>query len=135
MDKKGFAAEFCRAAIIFLYGGFCYGAIEILYRGNTHPSMFVLGGICFLWVGGINSFFRVKPPLWLQMVLGGIFITLSEFICGLIFNIWFGLKVWDYSKLPYNIMGQICPMFIFIWVMLSLPAIVLEDAVRKKLGS
>ncbi len=133
MRKNGFAGELFGSLVVFLAGGFIYGAIEILYRGNTHPSMFVLGGICLLWVGGLNSFFRHTPPLWIQVLLGGAFITLAEFACGLVYNVWLGMKVWDYSKLPLNIMGQVCPMFFFAWVLLSLPAILLEDVIRRAL--
>lgn len=134
MRDNGFAAEFFRVFVIFLTGGFVYGLIEILYRGNTHPSMFVLGGLCLVWIGGFNSFFKVSPPLWVQLLLGGAFITSAEFVCGLVYNIWLGMRVWDYSKLPMNIMGQICPMFFFIWVIISLPAVFLEDALRKAFG-
>ncbi len=130
MRQDGFSAEFLRAFVVFLAGGFIYGAIEIIYRGNTHPSMFVLGGLCFLWVGGFNSFFSRVPPFPVQVILGGAFITLAEFFCGLIFNIGLGLRVWDYSKLPFNIMGQVCPMFFFLWLALSFPAIIAEDILR-----
>ena len=130
MRRDGFAEELVQALVIFLAGGFIYGAIEIIYRGHTHPSMFVLGGICLLWVGGCGRFFRYAPPLWVQVLIGGAFITLAEFDFGLIYNVWLDMRVWDYSKLPYNIMGQVCPMFFFSWVALSLPAILAENALR-----
>ena len=41
-----------------LTGGFLYCLVEILYRGYTHISMFLLGGICFLCIGGIRRTFR-----------------------------------------------------------------------------
>ncbi len=132
MGENSFARELLRSLVIFLAGGFIYGAVEILYRGHTHPSMFVLGGICLLWVGGLNSFFGRTPPLWVQLLLGGVFITLAEFACGLVYNVWLGMKVWDYSKLPLNIMGQVCPMFFFAWVLLSFPAIIVEDVIRRR---
>lgn len=132
MGENSFARELLRSLVIFLAGGFIYGAVEILYRGHTHPSMFVLGGICLLWVGGLNSFFRRTPPLWVQLLLGGVFITLAEFACGLVYNVWLGMRVWDYSKLPLNIMGQVCPMFFFAWVLLSFPAIIVEDVIRRR---
>lgn len=130
MSRESFGYELIKSFVIFLAGGFIYGLIEIIYRGNTHPSMFVLGGLCLLWIGGAGRFFRVSVPMWLQVLLGGLFITLAEFSFGLIYNIWLGLKVWDYSKLPFNIMGQICPMFFFLWVAISLPAILIESLFR-----
>lgn len=131
MKNGSFASEFVQALVIFLTGGFIYGIIEIIYRGHTHPSMFVLGGICLLWVGGFGHFFRRSFPLWVQVILGGTFITLAEFLCGLIYNVQLGLRVWDYSKLPFNIMGQVCPLFFFAWVALSLPAIIVERVIRR----
>ncbi len=130
MDKKGFAAELLKALVIFLAGGFIYGLIEIIYRGHTHPSMFVLGGLCLLWIGGFDSFFVKAPPLWVQLIAGGAFITAAEFACGLIFNVALGMKVWDYSDIPLNIMGQICLPYSFAWVMLSLPAVIAENIMR-----
>ena len=130
ISKNGFAAEFLKAAVIFMAGGFIYGAIEILYRGHTHPSMFVLGGLSLLWVGGLNSFFGKNPPLLLQMAAGSVIITLGEFVCGVVVNLWLGMDVWDYSKMPFNIMGQVCLLFVFIWFFLSLPAILIEDYMR-----
>lgn len=126
MKRDGFAAQLTQAFVIFLTGGFIYGAIEILYRGHTHPSMFVLGGICLLWVGSFSALPSHPLPLWLQVLLGGVFITLAEFFCGLVYNVWLGLRIWDYSKLPLNIMGQVCPMFFFAWTALALPAILIH---------
>ena len=128
--ERSFAEEFIQSAVIFLTGGFVYGAIELIYRGHTHPSMFVLGGICLLWVGGLDSFFRIRLPLRVQVILGGMLITAAEFLFGLVYNIWLGMKVWDYSRLPLNIMGQVCPLFFFAWVALSLPAIMAENMIR-----
>lgn len=130
MKTNSFTDEFFRQIVIFLAGGFIYGAVEILYRGHTHPSMFITGGLCLVWVGGLNSFFRKDLPVVLQMAVGGFIITLAEFICGTIVNIGFGMEVWDYSDLPFNIMGQVCLLFFCIWFVFSLPAILIEDFIR-----
>lgn len=130
MERGSFAEEFFTQLIIFLMGGFIYGAIEILFRGYTHPSMFVTGGLCLIWVGGLNSFFEKKLSVPVQMLLGSVIITAAEFICGLIVNIGFGMNVWDYSNMPFNIMGQVCLMFLFFWFLISLPAIFIEDFIR-----
>ena len=111
-------------------GGFIYGAIEILFRGYTHPSMFVTGGLCLVWVGGLNSFFEKQLSLPAQMFIGSIIITTAEFLCGLIVNIGFGMNVWDYSNMPFNIMGQVCLMFLCFWFLISFPAIIIEDFIR-----
>lgn len=133
MTKNSFMTEFFRQLVIFLMGGFIYGAIEILYRGHTHPSMFITGGLCLVWVGGLNSFFKKPLSVPVQMILGAIIITAAEFICGVIVNIGFGMEVWDYSNLPFNIMGQVCLLFLCIWFVFSLPAILIEDYIRYKM--
>ena len=39
--------------ILFLFGGTGYALLELLWRGFTHWSMFVLGGVCYLLVGRV----------------------------------------------------------------------------------
>lgn len=131
MEKGTFAGELFKQVVIFLMGGFIYGGIEILFRGYTHPSMFVTGGLCLVWVGGLNSFFRKQFTLPVQMLIGGLIITSAEFLCGLIVNIGFGMNVWDYSNMPFNIMGQVCLLFLFFWFLISFPAILIEDFIRR----
>lgn len=130
MKTDSYSSELFKQLVIFLFGGFIYGAVEIIFRGHTHPSMFVAGGLCLVWIGGLNRFFRRKFSLITQMLLGSFIITFAEFIFGLIVNVIFNLKVWDYSMLPLNIMGQVCPLFTGAWFMLSLPAVLVEEAIR-----
>lgn len=130
MAKNSFMTEFFRQLVIFLMGGFIYGLIEIVYRGHTHPSMFITGGLCLVWVGGLNSFFKKTISVPMQMIMGALIITSAEFVCGVIVNIGFKMEVWDYSNLPFNIMGQVCLLFLCIWFVFSLPAILIEDYIR-----
>lgn len=71
-----------------------------------------------------------KTPLWLQGLACGSAITAVEFVVGLVLNIWLGMGVWDYSGLPFNLMGQICLPFWALWVVGSVPAIVILDWLR-----
>ncbi len=125
--------ERVKLLILFLTGGFIYGAIEVAYKGNTHISMFITGGLCFILTGGLNSYWDRSMPLLKQMALSGSLITCLEFICGCIVNLWLDLNVWDYSRLPFNLSGQICLLFTVIWFFLSLIAIFLDDLIRWKL--
>lgn len=119
-----------KTAVLFICGGLSYVIIELLWRGYSHPSMFVLGGICFVLVGLINEVLPWSMGLIWQSLIGGTIITIAEFVVGLIINVWLGLGVWDYSTLPLNIMGQICLPFYFAWVALSGVAIVIDDWLR-----
>lgn len=116
--------------ILFIIGGTIYVSLELLFRGRSHISMFILGGLCFVTVGGINNYISWEMPLILQMLIGAVIITTLEFITGYIVNIKLGLNVWDYSNQPFNIMGQICLSFSFLWTLISLIAIVLDDYLR-----
>lgn len=117
-------------AFLLVIGGLAYILIELLFRGRTHISMFFLGGVCFISVGLINEVLSWDMPLVIQMLIGGMIITLLEFISGCVLNLLLGLNVWDYSNMYGNVLGQICPLFSFIWVMLSGVAIVLDDWIR-----
>lgn len=107
-------------------------SIEILYRGYTHWTMGILGGISFVSIGLINEILSWDTPLAIQALIGSIMITLYEFITGVILNIWLGLGIWDYSNLPFNILGQICLPFSIIWYFLSIVGICLDDFLRWK---
>ena len=117
---------------LFFVGATIYVVIEKLYRGYSHWTMFLLGGICFIALGLINEVMPWDMPLLLQMFVGGVIITVLEFITGCVVNLWLGWNVWDYSELPFNLWGQISLFSSIVWVGLSLVAIVLDDYIRWK---
>lgn len=125
--------EAVKLILLFLMGGMIYFAIELAYKGDSHCSMFITGGFCFLLIGGINSYFDRNMPLIRQMFFSAVIITLLEFISGVIVNIGLHLNVWDYSRIPFNFMGQICPRFFCIWFFLSLVGIFLDDFFRERM--
>ena len=118
---------------LFCVGAGLYVSIELLYRGYSHWTMGVLGGISFVSIGLINEVLSWNTPLALQALIGSVTITFYEFIFGVILNIWLGLNIWDYSNLPFNILGQICIPFSVIWYFLSIIGICLDDFLRWKL--
>lgn len=116
--------------VLAVIGGAIYVGIEMLWRGHSHPSMFILGGLCFVSIGLINELFPWELGIVWQALIGGTLVTCLEFITGVIVNIWLKLGVWDYSGLPLNILGQACLPFYFAWVGLSVVAIVFDDYLR-----
>lgn len=114
--------------ILFGIGGFIYVIIELLWRGRTHWTMFVVGGLCFVLLGLINEVFTWDMPLIRQMALSAVLITIVELLVGLIINPTHA--IWDYCNTPLNIMGQICLPYTILWFLLSLPAIILDDYLR-----
>ena len=119
--------------LLFNLGGFIYYMIEILTRGYSHWTMFLLGGLCFLIVGAINNFLPWEMYFEVQSILGAGIITVLEFITGIIVNIILGWNVWDYSDRPFNLLGQICLPFSLIWIVLSAVIIIVDDYIRYKL--
>lgn len=119
-----------KLAILALIGGTAYVLIELAWRGHSHISMFALGALCFVLLGGINEFIPWELGMVWQMLIGAAVVTALEFVVGVIVNIWLGLGVWDYSNLPLNFMGQICLPFSLAWVALAGVAIVVDDYLR-----
>lgn len=116
---------------LFFIGGKLYTLIEILWRGFTHWTMFILGGGCFVIMGLLNEYrFSWKDSLLKQSVISAVIITIFEFITGCIVNLWLGWAVWDYSSLPFNLLGQICLYYFLLWIPLSAVGIVLDDWIR-----
>lgn len=115
--------------ILLLIGGAAYYCIELLARGFSHWTMFLVGGICFILIGIINEI-TPKIPLIQQMLLSAVIITIVEFVSGCILNLWLGLEIWDYSDNMGNILGQICPRHTIYWFLLSSVGIVVDDYIR-----
>lgn len=123
-------SHFAKAVDLFTVGGICYYLSEVIWRGYSHWTMFIAGGLIFLLIGIQNQRNRWEWALTSQMLLAGLTITICELITGLIVNVWLGLNVWDYSMKPYNLWGQICLVNSVLWFFYSILAIVLDDYLR-----
>ena len=117
-------------AVLALCGGCVYFLIEMAWRGHSHWTMAVLGGVCFVLIGDINEFIPWNMPLILQGAIGSGIVTVLELVSGIILNLWLGLGIWDYSNMPFNLLGQICLPFTLLWVALSIVAVALDDWLR-----
>ena len=120
---------FIKYLILLLVGGTAYYGIEVLARGFSHWTMFIIGGICFILIGIINEI-TPKMPIVRQMILSAIIITAIEFISGCILNLWLGLNIWDYSNETFNLLGQISLKHTIYWFFLSCIGIILDDYIR-----
>lgn len=106
---------------VFLLGSAIYGSIELISRGWTHWSMLLAGGICISMMYCITN--QCGFPIWQKWVLCAAVITTVEFLCGILFNLHLKWHIWDYSAKAYNLMGQICPAYSFIWLCISVPGV------------
>ena len=105
--------------IVFILGGYAYAMIEILFRGYTHWTMVLTGGACILTIYIISGWL-MSVPLLVGALMCALIITFYEFCVGIIVNLRLGWQVWDYSDMPGNILGQICPTFTILWFLLCL---------------
>lgn len=120
-----------KGLVLFLIGGATYALLEVIWRGYTHVTMFVLGGVLFILLGALNeNLLEWDTPLFIQGLIGAVVVTSAELISGIVLNLWLGMNVWSYSDIPFNFMGQICLPFSLLWVPVSMAAIVLDDYIR-----
>ena len=101
-------------SLVFLLGGCGYVLLELVYRGRSHSSMFVAGGLCLVLIGFLDA---LPLPFFLRALLGAAVITAVELTIGLLVNRDF--SVWDYRDQPGNFLGQICPLFSALWIPLA----------------
>ena len=115
--------KIARKLTLFTIGGGAYVGLELLYRGRSHISMFGAGGLCFLLIGQLRRF---RMPRTVRVGAGAGIITVVELLTGLLVNR--DYQVWDYRHQPGNILGQICPMFMALWVPVTVAALGLYQA-------
>ncbi len=106
---------------LFCIGGTAYLLLEWLWRGRSHPSMFVVGGTCFHLIGGIGNRLWHKSRCLAALVCS-VAVTAVEYLSGCLINLRLRWNVWDYRHLPFNLHGQICLLYSILWGFLSFPA-------------
>lgn len=126
--------KFQQYFLLWLTGGIAYFYLEIMFRGYSHYSMIICGGFCFLFVGqtGLNILYRKSRFFIVKiMAASALIITTLEFVTGLIVNIVFDLKVWDYSRVKGNIMGQVCLPYTFLWGVMGLLCVYMTYIIKR----
>ena len=106
---------------LFLSCGFIYCMIEILFRGWSHWSMFVLTGFLGIFcVDSINNTLSFDCDYIVQILISTILCTIGEGISGIILNVWLQLNVWDYSKMTFGtfFFGQCNVLFCVAWALI-----------------
>ena len=111
---------------LWTMGGCLYYGFELVFRGFSHWTMFVLGGICFLFIYMQGAVLKWMDSLALQILRCIIFVTAMEFIAGIILNKWLKLGIWSYERMPFHIFGQVCLPFVIIFSGLCALGIILS---------
>lgn len=118
---------------LFLFGGAVYYLIEVIYKGSSHWAMFFVGGVAFRFIGWVRVTLSRLHLLW-QCALCGVLVTFVEFVSGCILNLRCHWSLWDYSHLPYNVLGQVCLPFTLAWAFLSVPALQMDKLLCRHLA-
>ena len=121
------AAEY---AAVFAVGAVGYALIELFWRGRTHWTMMLTGGVCMAFIYHTEKKYS-GAARWKRCLADTEMISLCELTVGFFVNILLDWHVWDYSSLPFNIFGQICPLYALLWFLLCLPATYLCAALNK----
>ena len=98
----------------FLTGCVVYPLLEVAFRGYSHWTMGLTGGICF---AALFLFQWTFPdlPFWRKAMLGALTIIVLELTVGSVVNLWLGWGIWDYTNLRFHYLGQISLVFALIW--------------------
>ena len=102
-------------AMLFLLGGGGYLAIELAWRGASHWTMFLAGGICLCVLQAL----AVRPVcLPLAAGAGAAAVSGLEVCIGLACREVLHNAVWDYSAEWGNLAGLVCPRYCLYWFLL-----------------
>lgn len=126
MSKK-IPSKLLQYLFIYIFSGSFYCIVEILFRGYSHYSMFILAGFIGLIICYQNdNIISYESPFEAQVLFCAAISTLGEYITGLIANQDF--YIWDYRGLWGTFAnGQLNIFFIFAWIIICAIAIPILD--------
>lgn len=122
------------AIFLFFTGSVLGWVLEVFFRRFFSAKKwinpgFLTGPYLPLYGFGLAGLFAItRIPIhtgqaWLDalltILLMGVTMTVIEYLSGLIFIKGMKIKLWDYSKQWGNIQGIICPLFSFLWLLIS----------------
>ena len=122
----------CQKCLLkFMIGGVGYGLLELIWRGRTHWSMVLTGGVCLVAICAVNEKMK-KRNIFLRAAVCAAAITAAEFAVGMVVNRLFDMDVWSYEEMFGNVLGQICPLYSFLWFLLCVPICFFAERIGKK---
>lgn len=106
----------------FIYGflGWCTEVAFAAIRQRTFVNRgFLNGPICPIYGIGVTLVVTalqpyLKHPFYLYLA-SAVLVTVLELLTGILLEKLFHHKWWDYSDMPLNIGGYVCPLFSLIW--------------------
>lgn len=115
---------------LFLVGFCVYITIEVIFRGYSYWQMGICGGLAISLLDKINDHISWDTDILVQGMLGSALITFFELVIGLASIKENVPRMWDYTNMPFNYRGIVCPEFSAVWFILSLAAVFLADAIN-----
>lgn len=122
--------------LLWTWGGTVYFFLEVFWKtshgnaGRISWTMLLVAILLCVPVERCGAELPWRIPLWLQALACSALVTAVEFFIGLLLNVFLGLGIWDYSNLPGNLAGQICPQFSVLWFALCFVFIPVFDWIR-----
>lgn len=110
--------------ILYSFGGF---VLEVLFARVTGQAKkdrkcLLLLPLCPVYGVGALLILQLAPlggPLWV-LVSGAAAATAAEFLMGAVYRFVLRVEFWDYSAMPGNLAGLVCPQFALCWGVLAL---------------
>ncbi len=110
--------------LIYSFLGYC---LERVYARCTHSphqvrKCFLLLPLCPVYGLAMLACILWLPALELlplQMAVGGALCTAAEYLVHWGYDRALSVRFWDYTGLPGNLHGRVCPQFALIWGILS----------------
>lgn len=119
---------------LFVIGSLVGYLIELFYRRFVSRKIwsnpgFLSGPYLPIYGMGVVVLFLVSNirlgipnqflTIIMKIIIIGISMTVIEFIIGIITTKIMKIKLWDYSNQKGNVMGIICPLYSFIWIIIG----------------
>ena len=114
--KGVFVLQRLERGCLFVLGGGAYLGVELAWRGATHWTMFLAGGICLCYLHWLDAGLRL--PLPVCALLGAAGVSGLELVLGVACTQILGIHVWDYSREWGNLAGYVCPKYSMLWFFL-----------------
>lgn len=91
---------------------------------NRRRRCMLLLPLCPVYGLGMLAVLTLPPMGWVGLiVLGGLAATAVEYVYHWAGERFLGVRFWDYSQVPGNLHGRVCPSFALAWGLLAALAV------------
>lgn len=111
----------------FVIGAFVGWMLECVFKffsGNFNKTPGILNTpFCILYGLGTVALsliiYRVTNKFWLLFLLSMLVLTVMEYITFILLKKIYGIKLWDYTDMTFNINEKVCLEFALVWGILG----------------